>query len=44
MLVAFELYDSIDDVLEYLRACQRTFFGDVTYQYDRHARGFSKAE
>ncbi len=44
MLVALELDHRIDDVLENLRACQRSLLRDVADEDDGHAAGLGKAE
>ena len=36
MSVAFELQDSIDNMLEQLGTGYGTVFGDMSYQYDRY--------
>ena len=44
VLVAFELYDGVDDVLEDFRTCQCAFLRDVADEDDGHAAGLGKAE
>ena len=44
VLVAFELYDGVDDVFENLRAGKRTLFVDVSDEDDRHAARLGKAQ
>ena len=44
MLVALELDDGVDDMLQNLRACQRPLFRDMPDEDHGHAARLGKAE